>query len=154
MSNLDIAIQLATRAHTGQFDKAGQPYILHPLRVMLGVESEDPEILLAARITAILHDTVEDTCITLESLRAMGFSAKVVSAINTLTKQEGENYAQFIDRCALNPIARVVKISDLLDNMNLTRLNREPTERDLKRTEKYREALCKLKALSQSDPSR
>lgn len=130
---LEDALLLAIRAHQGQKDKAGAPYILHPIRVMLQLDSE------IDRIVAILHDVVEDTRFTLNDLKKRGYSASIVKAVNALTRREGEAYEDFVKRAGLNPIARKVKLADLRDNMNLTRIKR-PTERDRERLKRYRKA--------------
>ena len=134
---LERAIAIAAQAHEGQVDKAGAPYVLHPLRMMLAVKT--PE----ARMAAVLHDVVEDTQVTLEQLRAEGFSDAVVEAVEALTKREGEDYEAFIRRVAPNPIAREVKLADLKDNSDLSRIA-EPTERDRERIKKYRQAIATL----------
>lgn len=140
MATLERAIAIAAMAHEGQVDKAGMPYILHPLRMMLGVDT--PE----ARMAAVLHDVVEDTAMTLEQLRAEGFPEAVVEAVEALTKRDGEDYEAFIRRLAPNPIARKVKLADLRDNFDLSRIA-QPTERDRQRIEKYRRAIQYLEAL-------
>lgn len=131
---LERAIAIAASAHEGQVDKAGAPYILHPLRMMLAVTT--PE----ARMAAVLHDVVEDTSVTLEQLRAEGFPEAVLVAVAALTKREGEDYEAFIRRVAPIPIAREVKLADLRDNADLSRIA-EPTEKDRARIEKYRSAI-------------
>jgi (p)ppGpp synthase/HD superfamily hydrolase len=133
---LERAIAIAAAAHEGQVDKAGAPYILHPLRMMLAVTT--PE----ARMAAVLHDVVEDGDVTLEQLRAEGFPAAVVEAVDALTKREHEedDYEAFIRRAALNPIAREVKLADLRDNADLSRIA-DPTEKDRARIEKYLRAI-------------
>ena len=137
---LDRAIELAKQHHEGQTDKAGKPYIEHPLRVMNQVESEEEKIV------AVLHDIVEDTDISLDDLRSEGFSEEVVSAVECLTKQDGENYDSYIERISFNPLAVKIKLADLEDNSNLTRLP-EVTDKDLERIEKYDKALEKLTRL-------
>lgn len=129
-ATLEDAISIAAVAHKGQTDKSGAPYILHPLRMMMRMTSE------AAMITAILHDVVEDTDWTFERLREAGFSAEVLEAVNCVTNRSGENYEQFIERAAGNPIARQVKIADLEDNMNVLRIG-EINLKELERLEKY-----------------
>ena len=138
--NLERAISIATEAHAGQFDKAGAPYSSHPLRVMRAQASED------ARIVAVLHDVVED-CPgwTFERLEAEGFSATVIEALRLVTKIDGEPYKDFVKRAAGNPISRAVKLADLQDNMDLTRIA-NVTERDLERVEKYMRAAAVLTA--------
>ncbi len=137
MSTLERAIHLASEHHAGQVDKAGHPYILHPLRVMLQVKTVDE------RIVAVLHDTIEDTALTLEDLQREGFPSRVIDAIQCLTKHPGEPYAQFIERVKANPLARQVKQADIRDNMDLSRLP-SVSEKDLERMKKYHAALKDL----------
>jgi len=136
--NLERAIAIAAAAHADQVDKAGAPYISHPLRVMRAQDSED------ARIVAVLHDVVEDCSgWTFKRLKDEGFSTTVIDALRLVTKIEGENYEDFVRRAAGNPISRVVKIADIQDNMDLSRIS-NVTTRDLERIEKYRHALALL----------
>ena len=128
--NLEKAILIATTAHQGQTDKAGAPYILHPLRVMFNCKMEDEQIC------AVLHDVIEDTTVTLENLRAAGFKEEITAALNALTKRKNENYDDFIDRILQNKLACHIKLADLSDNMNLSRIS-NPTEEDYQRVEKY-----------------
>ena len=137
MSSLERAIALAATAHEGQTDKAGQPYVLHLLRVMMSQASQ------SAMIAAVLHDIVEDTGYTFEDLREEGFSREVVTAVEHLTRQDGESYTEFAERAASHPVARVVKLADLEDNMDITRLP-EVSDRDRKRLAKYHQAWSKL----------
>ena len=130
MPTLEKAISLATEAHKGQTDKNGDPYILHPLRVMARVQSE------TEKIVAVLHDIVEDTDYTIENLRENGYSKQVLEAIECLTKRDGEDYDEYLNRCKSNPIARKVKIADLEDNIDIKRLG-VLKEEDLKRLNKY-----------------
>jgi (p)ppGpp synthase/HD superfamily hydrolase len=130
---LERAIQLAVKAHAGQKDRYGAPYILHPLRVMQRVNSV-PE-----KIVAVLHDVVEDTSWSLDELAREGFPKKIVTAIDCLTKREGEDYEAFVRRSASNPLARRVKLADLEDNMDLRRMN-AVTEKDVPRLAKYLKA--------------
>jgi len=137
MSPLEHAIALAARAHAGQVDKAGQPYILHPLRVMLRLEGADE------RVVAVLHDVVEDTLWTFEALEAEGFSSAVLAGLEAVTRRGGETYDDFVRRAAAHPVGRRVKRADLEDNLDATRIA-APTERDRARFEKYRAALVLL----------
>ncbi|MDR3482089.1 MAG: GTP pyrophosphokinase [Burkholderiaceae bacterium] len=130
MSILEQAIALAVSAHTGQVDKAGAPYILHPLRLMLSLQTE-PE-----RIVAVLHDVVEDCGVSLEDLKMRGFSAEVVAAIEAVTRRTGESYEDFVLRAAANPIGRRVKLADLRDNSDLGRID-QPSDEERRRVEKY-----------------
>ncbi|MGZ3215989.1 HD domain-containing protein [Paracoccus sp. T5] len=135
--DLERAIEIAAGAHRGQRDKAGEPFILHPLRVMHACSSE-PE-----RIVAVLHDVVEDTHWTLDDLRREGLAEELVAAVDAMTRREGESYADFVDRAARNPIARAVKIADLRDNLDMTRIA-DPTQSDVQRSRKYLQALRSL----------
>jgi (p)ppGpp synthase/HD superfamily hydrolase len=137
--NLERAIEIAVTAHKGQKEKSGAPYILHPLRVMLSVESEEE------RIVGVLHDVVEDTPWTFDQLRDEGFSEAILAALDTVTIRENEDYSTFISRSADNVIGRRVKIADLRDNMDLSRIP-QPTEKDHKRMEKYTKAMAQLSA--------
>lgn len=111
MARLDEAIKFATDAHVGQVDRAGEPYILHPLRVMLSVSTDDE------RIAAVLHDVVEDNPhVGHRDILAL-FGPIIHEAVFALTRQDGEVYADFIARCSLNPIARKVKLADIDDNL-------------------------------------
>lgn len=137
MATLERAIAIAVDAHRGQTDKAGQPYVLHPLRIMLALETEEE------RIVGVLHDVVEDSDWTFDALRGEGFSAEIVEALESVTKREGEAYEAFVVRAGANPIGRAVKRADLRDNSDLSRIA-NPTERDHARLEKYRRALASL----------
>ncbi len=138
MPTLEDAIALAVQAHRGQRDKAGQTYILHPLRVMMRLETE------AERMVAILHDVVEDTPYTLERLRAQGYPEEVLGALDCLTRREGETYEAFIERVRPHPLARRVKLADLEDNMDVRRLA-AVTAKDAERLARYRAAWARLK---------
>ncbi len=140
MSTLERAIAIAAKAHEGQVDKAGAPYILHPLRVMLRVST--PEQMA----TAVLHDVVEDCGVSLEQLRAEGFPETVVGAVESLTRWPDEPYDAFIRRAAANPVGRIVKLMDLEDNSDLSRIP-NPTDRDHRRTAKYRQAIADIRAI-------
>ncbi|OJT23993.1 GTP pyrophosphokinase [Archangium sp. Cb G35] len=134
---LEDAIALAVEAHRGQRDKSGKAYILHPLRVMMRLETD------TERMVAILHDVVEDTPWTLERLRGLGYPEEVLSALDCLTKREGETYEAFIERVLPHPLARRVKRADLEDNMDVRRLLAF-TERDAERMARYRAAWARL----------
>lgn len=131
---LERAIEIARRAHAGQTDKAGEDYINHTLRVSQSVQGEDEKIV------AVLHDVIEDSDITLEDLKREGFSFQVLGALDLVTKKEGDEYSNYIARIKENPIARAVKIADLRDNMNLSRIQ-NPTPKDYERVKKYQGAL-------------
>lgn len=132
MATLERAISLATERHAGQVDKANAPYILHPLRVMLNV----PDI--EHKIVAVLHDILEDTATTIDELYRLGFQTHLIDAIIALTKQEGESRIQAAQRTVQNPIARVVKLADITDNMDLSRIQ-SPTMKDFERLKEYQQ---------------
>lgn len=127
---LEKAIEIAVEAHRGQIDKAGKIYILHPLRVMLRGKTETEMII------GVLHDTVEDTPVTLDMLRLEGFSEEVLSALSCITKKQGEDYGDFIGRVLTNPLAAQVKLYDIEDNLNRDRIP-YPTPKDEARFKKY-----------------
>ena len=138
-SLLQRAIAIAAKAHEGQVDKAGNPYLDHPLFVMKNVNS------LEQKIVAVLHDAVEDSELTLEQLRSGGFPEVLVSAIAAITKIEAEAYATYLERVIANPIALPVKIADVTHNLDLSRIA-HPTEADFQRIAKYKKVLCQLRA--------
>ena len=162
---LSKAIALAAEAHKGQLDKAGNPYILHPLRIMLSVSyealkqtaSESPcrteklalvepdEALEIIRVAAVLHDVVEDTSVTLGVLRREGFSNAIIGAIDLLTrrKEAGQTYAQFVVRIrdSGNPFAHYLKLVDIGDNTTPARMAVLP--RDVRKGLKERYARAK-----------
>ena len=146
MADLDKAIGLASKAHAGQRDKAGQPYILHPLRLMLRFQEE------IERIVAVLHDVVEDSEVTLDDLRELGFSEQVIGAIDCLSRRVGESYDEFLLRVASNELARKIKIEDLKDNLDLTRVA-ALSDKDLARVAKYHKALIALLNTTGADSS-
>ncbi len=141
MATLAKAIAIAAQAHQEQHDKAGAPYILHPLRMMLRMSSE------TEMIAAVLHDVVEDTDWTLDKLRQAGFSEEVVHAVECLTHRDHETYEEFIARASTNVIARKVKLADLEDNMDMRRLS-AVTEQDAQRLHKYHRAWMALRQVS------
>ena len=135
---LDRAKAIATSAHEGQVDKAGKPYIEHPMRVMnMGKTVEE-------KIAGVLHDVVEDSDWTFEMLEKEGIPKDVMDALRCVTKlSEDEDYGHFIERVKTNPLAIKVKLNDLKDNMDITRLG-EVTEKDLARLNKYIRAYRQL----------
>ena len=136
---LERAIEIAVATHAGQTDKGGAPYILHPLRVMLRVAPG------AQQIVAVLHDVVEDSDgqVTFDDLAREGLSQEVIDGVRAVTKVEGESYEAFIARAALNPVGKAVKLADLAENSDLSRIDR-PSQKDLERVGKYRRAIQQL----------
>jgi len=140
MADLQRAIEIAVSAHKSQCQRNGLPYVLHPLTLMLSMES------VSAKIVAVLHDVVEDSDWTLEQLRQEGFAPEILEAIDCLTHREGETYEAYLDRLCHNALARQVKRSDLQDNMDIKRLP-HLYDRDLERLHRYHQAWLKLEAL-------
>ena len=139
MATLERAIEIAAIFHSGQVDKAGQPYVLHPLRLMFAVHTPQE------RMAAVLHDVVEDTDMTLADLAREGFSQEVVAAVQALTKLTGESRIDAAHRAAADPIARAVKLADVADNMDLLRIT-DPSERDFARLKEYEQVRLVLLA--------
>lgn len=137
MPTLIRAIEIAQKAHLGETDKQGKPYILHPMRVMERCSGENE------KICAVLHDVVEDSDWTFDMLAAEGFSDEIIEAIICLTKKKNEEYSDFIERISCNKIAVAVKLNDLRDNMDITRLD-TITEMDIARLRKYLMSYYKL----------
>ena len=137
---LDDAIQVARRAHEGQLDKSGRPYIGHPLRVMGALRNEHE------RMAAVLHDVVEDTTVTLDDLTAAGCPAPVLAALAAISKQPGEAQESYLARVASNPIALAVKRADIEDNMSPDRMARLDKETQERLRAKYTSALRQLGA--------
>ena len=136
---LERAISIAALAHEGQVDKAGAPYILHPLRVMSAQVSDE------ARIVAVLHDTVEDTEVTMEELREKAhFPERLLEVLALVTRRSDESYEAFVERCSIDSIARAVKLADLEDNLNALRL----IEFDAKAAERFKRYLAAYRRLA------
>lgn len=137
---LDDAIQVARRAHEGQLDKSGRPYIGHPLRVMGALRNEHE------RMAAVLHDVVEDTAVTLDDLTEAGCPAPVLAALAAISKQPGEAQESYLARVASNPIALAVKRADIEDNMSPDRMARLDKDTQERLRAKYTSALRQLGA--------
>lgn len=143
---LDDAVALATRAHDGQLDKSGQPYIGHPLRVMATVAAQGHGE--HEQMAAVLHDVIEDTPVTAADLLASGVPPTVVDAVVALSKEPGEPQPHYLARVAANPMALPVKHADIADNSSPQRLNQlDPPTQDRLRL-KYAEALRLLADLA------
>lgn len=135
---INKAIETAAKAHDGQLDKAGQPYIYHPLRVMLYAEGDEK-----VKCAAVLHDVMEDSPITENYLKKEGFDDEIITALKLLTRSEEQDYFEYVKNLKSNPIAKAVKLADLKDNMDMSRI-KEPKERDFLRLEKYKKAKALL----------
>ncbi len=131
-------MEIAVEAHKGQLQKNGLPYVLHPLKLMLSVEST------TAKIVAVLHDVIEDSPWTLPQLKAEGFPQEILDALDCLTHQEHEDYNNYINRISTNKLAREVKLADLKDNMDITRITDDLNHKDFQRLIKYHNAWQQL----------
>jgi (p)ppGpp synthase/HD superfamily hydrolase len=141
MSSLERAIQIAVEAHAGQVDKAGEPYILHPLRVMFGLDTD------IEKIVGVLHDVVEDCKDkgwSHDRLKEEGFDSNVLDAVRAISKEDGEDLEAYLKRVESNKLALAVKLKDLKDNMDMTRISNPSTE-DLERIKRYTSSLQRLK---------
>ena len=129
--NLEQALSIASLTHTGQVDKAGEPYILHPLRVMMKLKDEKQ------RIVAVLHDVIDDTDLTIQDLSDQGLDYELVKIILTLTRRKDETYDEYLNRICYDRFAMEIKLADLEDNMDMSRI-KNPTKKDFQRLAKYR----------------
>lgn len=144
---LDTAISIAVEAHTGQFDKGGVPYILHPLKVMHYTKSNDIEVMCIA----VLHDAVEDNKnITYSYLRERGLTERVISGIMCLTKVPGESYEEYKAKVKGNADAVIVKKADLRHNSDIRRL-KGVSEKDIERIAKYQRFYLELEAITKGN---
>jgi (p)ppGpp synthase/HD superfamily hydrolase len=136
MISLEKAIMLAADSHKGQMDLSGNLYILHPLTVMMKMDTD------YERIIAVLHDTIEDTAMTLNILQTYGFTEEMLRVLDLLTRKDGQDYFDYIKEIKKHPTARKIKIADLEHNMDLKRtLGRENmTDKDKNRIAKYYKA--------------
>lgn len=129
------ALQICFDAHKGQVDKEGVPYVFHPFHLAEQMDSEE------SICVALLHDTIEDSDYTLDDLRKYGFTEPVIEAVSLLTHDKHVPYFDYVRALKPNALARKVKLADLAHNSDATRLRSVPTERDIKRHQKYKEAI-------------
>ena len=135
-ARVNKAVEIACRAHSKQVDKGGADYILHPLHVMMQMDTEDEMIV------AVLHDVLEDNPeYSTDILIEKGIREDLVNQVKGLTKQPGESYTNYIKYISVYPIAKKVKIADLKHNLDTTRLTEPLTEKDINRLIKYTDAL-------------
>ena len=138
---LAVMLVIATNAHAGQFDKGGNPYILHPLKVMHYTKSQDEEI----QCIALGHDVIEDTSVTYKDLRDAGISERVIAGIRALTKLPGQTLDEYKEGVFANPDAMIVKSADLRHNSDIRRL-KGVTEKDIARIAKYMQFYSEIQA--------
>lgn len=141
---LELAIKVATEAHAGQVDKGGKPYINHPQAVAASLTNTE------YKIVAYLHDVCEDTSITFDDLKDMGFTYRIVNSIRLLTKTDELTYEEYLRRLRMDSCARAVKMADLKHNMDITRIP-NPSEKDYARIEKYQKSLAFLESSTYVD---
>lgn len=141
---LELAIKVATEAHAGQVDKGGKPYINHPQAVAASLTNTE------YKIVAYLHDVCEDTSITFDDLKDMGFTYRIVNSICLLTKTDELTYEEYLRRLRMDSCARAVKMADLKHNMDITRIP-NPSEKDYARIEKYKKSLAFLESSTYVD---
>jgi (p)ppGpp synthase/HD superfamily hydrolase len=132
---------LATNAHAGQFDRGGNPYILHPLKVMHYLKTTDEELMCMA----LGHDVIEDTSVTFKDLREAGMSERVIKGLRALTKMPGQTYDEYKEVVFTNPDAMRVKLADLRHNTDIRRL-KGISEKDVARMAKYHQFFMEIKA--------
>ena len=140
-ANLTRAIQIATAAHEGQERFDGSPYINHPLRVMRTLQNQGHSE--RAQIVGVLHDSVEDSDLTFDDLRAEGFGDDIINPLELLTKLPGDDYEMYVQRLSVNACSRAVKKADLFDNLDLTGLV-NPSKKRTMTIEKYGRSLLYL----------
>lgn len=134
-------LHIATSAHHGQFDKGGNPYILHPLKVMHYLKSTDEELMCMA----LGHDIIEDTSVTYKDLRDACISERVITGIRALTKQPGQTYEEYKEGVFANKDAMLVKLADLRHNTDIRRL-KGVSEKDIARMAKYQKFYMEILA--------
>jgi len=138
---LGKVLLLATNAHAGQFDKGGNPYILHPLKVMHYLKTDDEEL----QCVALLHDVIEDTKTSWSDLRAIGCTERVIEAVSALTKMPGQTYDEYKEGVFANVDAMRVKLCDLRHNTDIRRL-KGITQKDIERLAKYNQFYLEIQA--------
>lgn len=141
MTKIDLATAIAEKVHSGQVDKGGKEYILHPKAVSEMCETEDEKIV------ALLHDTIEDgdgRVVTIQSITEM-FGKQIADAVNLLTHRDGEPYDDYICRIKKNSLARKVKMADLRHNSDLSRISK-PSQKDFDRMKKYKRSIEALES--------
>lgn len=138
---LGKVLVLATNAHAGQFDRGGNPYILHPLKVMHYLKSDDEEL----QCMALLHDVIEDTKTTWKDLEEIGCTPRIIAAVKALTKMPGQSYDEYKEVVFKNPDAMRVKMADLRHNTDIRRL-KGISQKDVDRLAKYNRFFLELQA--------
>ena len=136
---LHKAIAIACEAHQDQSSINGEPYILHPLRLLIKAKSNEE------RIIAILHDVIEKTNISLLDLKNKGFDQNIISSIDSLSRRRSESYIEYIERLMLNKISVKIKLLDLADNIKIHSENNDNEIYDAKIIQ-YKNALKQIRS--------
>lgn len=142
---LNSMLVFATQKHSGQFDKGGNPYILHPLEVMQLLKTDDMELMCIA----LGHDLFEDCGVTWEDLKNIGMSARIISGIHALTKLPGQTYEQYKEQVKENRDAVQVKMADLEHNSDIKRI-KGLRDKDFERMVRYQKFYFELREFLQS----
>lgn len=138
---LSRALILMVNAHSGQFDRGGHPYQLHPLKVMHYLKTGDEEL----QCIALLHDVIEDTKTTWKDLEEIGCTERVINAVRALTKMPGQSYDEYKEGVFANVDAMRVKLCDLRHNTDIRRL-KGITDKDIERIAKYNRFYLEIQA--------
>lgn len=138
---LGKVLVLATNSHAGQFDRGGNPYILHPMKVMHYLKSNDEEL----QCMALLHDVIEDTKTTWKDLEEIGCTPRIIAAVKALTKMPGQSYDEYKEVVFANADAMKVKMADLRHNTDIRRL-KGITQKDIDRLAKYNQFYLEIQA--------
>ena len=136
---LHKAITISCEAHKGQSSINGEPYILHPLRLLIKAKSNEE------RIIAILHDVIEKTNISLADLKNKGFDQNIISSIDSLSRRKSESYVDYIERLMQNKISVKIKLLDLADNIKIHIENNDNGIYDVK-INQYKNALKQIRS--------
>ena len=136
---LNKAITVACKAHQGQFSINGEPYILHPLRLLVKAKSNEE------RIIAVLHDVIEKSNISLADLKNKGFDQNIISSIDSLSRRKSESYFDYIGRIMQNRISVKIKLLDLADNIKIHSENNDNGIYDAK-INQYKNALKQIRS--------
>ena len=135
---LHKAITIAFEAHKGQSSINGEPYILHPLRLLIKAKSSEE------RIIAVLHDVIEKSNFSLADLKNKGFDQNIISSIDSLSRRKSESYIDYIGRLMQNRISVKIKLLDLADNIKMHGENNKDGIYDAK-INQYKNALKQIR---------
>ena len=138
MITISKTLKFVKNKHAGQVDKSGVSYIWHLIRVARKVKNKDE------KITALLHDVLEDTPTTIEELKEIGVPDEIIEVLKLLTHKKDVPYEEYVRNISKNSLAKTVKLADLSDNSNPERLEKLPTDVQVKLKNKYERAFAIL----------